>query len=143
MKKAQLAALLVGGAALAVPSAQVTFTTISQGQQSGIEERREVVVRDGAALAALWKAHAPGETLPAVDFEASTVVGIFAGMRNTAGHEVEVTGVERDGDALVVTWRERRPDPREMVAQVITFPYHLVRVPRHEGPVRWRQSRVR
>ena len=139
---AGLLALLVGGAALAVPSAQLTMTTFSQGQQSGIEERREVVIRSANELAALWKAHAPGETPPPVDFGASTIVGVFAGMRNTGGYEVEVTGAKRDGDALVVTWRERAPGRGDMTAQVITFPYHLVRVPRHDGPVRFERART-
>jgi PrcB C-terminal len=138
--RAQLVALLVGGAALAVPSAQVAFTTVSQGQQSGIEERREVVVRDAKALAALWTDHAPGEPPPPVDFGTAIVVGVFAGLRNTGGHEVEVTGVARDGDTLVVTHRERAPAGGDMTAQVLTFPYHLVRVPRHEGPVRFRRA---
>lgn len=141
MKKAQLVALLVGGAVLAVPSAQVAFTTYSEGQQSGIEERREVVIRDAKALAALWEIHAPGDTPPPVDFGTSMVVGVFAGLRNTGGHEVEVTGVERDGDALVVEYRERAPGRGDMTAQVLTFPYHLVRVPRHGGPVRFEKSR--
>ena len=52
-----------------------------------------------------------------------------------------VTGAERDGDALVVTWRERAPGRGDMTAQVITFPYHLVRVPRHDGPVRFERAR--
>jgi hypothetical protein len=132
-------ALLVGSTASAVLSAQVTVTTYSQGQQSGIEERREVVVRDGGALAALWKQHAPGETPPAADFATSMIVGVFAGVRNTAGHEIDVTGAARENGTLVVTWRERGPAPGDMTAQVLTFPYHLVRVPRHEGPVRFRQ----
>jgi hypothetical protein len=78
-----------------------------------------------------------------VDFTRSTVVGIFAGSRQTAGYAVEVTGIEKDGADLVVTYREDRPGPGEMVAQVLTSPYHLVRVERHTGPVRFRRSGAR
>lgn len=140
MNTVQLAALLVGGTALAVPSVQVAFTTLTRGQQSGIEERREVVVRDAEALAALWRVHAPGEPPPPVDFATSMIVGIFAGLRNTGGHEIEVTGLVRDDDTLIVTYRARAPDRGAMTAQVLTFPYHLVRVARHEGPVRFRRA---
>jgi hypothetical protein len=115
--------------------APVPFTTISQSENSGIEDARQVVVRTAEAWKALWKEHAPGQPMPAVDFTRAMVVGVFLGSRNTAGYRVAITGVERDGSSAVVTYREERPSARDILAQVITFPHHLVRVERIAGEV--------
>ena len=125
-----LAVCLAGNALAPVP-----FTTISQSGNSGIEESRQAVVRTAEAWKALWKEHAPGQPMPAVDFTRSMVVGVFLGSRNTAGYSVAITGIERDGSAAVVTYRETRPGAGDMLAQVITFPHHLVRVERIAGDV--------
>jgi hypothetical protein len=115
----------------------VTFTTIDRGGQSGIEEPREAVVRTAAEWTALWKEHSGGRPRPAVDFAKSMAVGVFAGTRSTGGHSVDITKIERDGDALVVTWRERKPGADDIVTQVITMPYHIVSIDRSAGAVRF------
>jgi hypothetical protein len=121
-------------------AAGMTFTTIQRGQHSGIEEAREVVVRSASDWTTLWKQHAPEQAVPAIDFARSTVVGVFLGSRSTAGYTVEITAIEQKERELIVVYRERQPDPQAMVAQVITFPYHLVRIDRHDGSVRFRRA---
>ena len=121
---------LAGGAL-----APVSFTTISQSEQSGVEEPRQVVLRTPEEWTALWKEHAPGQPMPAVDFTKSMVIGVFLGSRNTAGYRVTITGIERDAASTVVTYREVRPGARDILAQVLTFPHHLVRVERIAGEV--------
>ena len=78
--------------------------------------------------------------MPAVDFTKSMVMGVFLGSRNTAGYRVTITGMERDGATLAVTYREERPAARDILAQVITFPHHLVRVERMDGEVKFTRS---
>jgi len=125
-----LAVSLAGNALAPVP-----FTTISQSDNSGVEEARQVVVRTPEAWKALWKEHAPGQPMPAVDFTRSMVVGVFLGSRSTSGYRVTITGIEGDGSSAAVTYREERPGGRDILAQVITFPHHLVRVERIAGEV--------
>ena len=78
--------------------------------------------------------------MPAVDFTKSMVMVVFLGSRNTAGYRVTITGMERDGATLAVTYREERPAARDILAQVITFPHHLVRVERMDGEVKFTRS---
>ena len=130
-----LAIALAGNALAPVP-----FTTISQSEQSGVEEPRQVVVRTADEWKALWKEHAPDRPRPAVDFTKSMVLGVFLGSRNTAGYRVTVTAIERQGATLAVTYREERPGARDILAQVITFPHHLVRVERIAGEVRFTRA---
>jgi hypothetical protein len=130
-----LAVSLAGNALAPLP-----FTTISQSANSGIEESRQVLVRTAEAWKALWKEHAPGQPMPAVDFTKSMVVGVFLGSRNTSGYRVTITAIEREGANAVVTYREERPGAGVMLAQVITFPHHLVRVERIGGDVKFARA---
>jgi hypothetical protein len=128
-----LLALSLGGSGLA----PVSFTTISQSEQSGVEEARQVVVRTPEEWKALWREHAPNHPMPAIDFTKSMIIGVFLGLRNTAGYRVAITGIERDGAIVAVTYREERPAAGAMLAQVLTFPHHLVRVERIDGDVKF------
>lgn len=123
--------------AAAMQNAAVAFKTLERGGQSGIEEPREAVVRTVAEWSTLWTEHAGARPRPAVDFTKSMVVGVFAGTRPTGGHSVDITTIARDGDGLVVTWRERTPGSNDIVTQVITMPYHIVTLDKAPGAVRF------
>jgi hypothetical protein len=125
-----LAASLAGSGLVPVP-----FTTLSQSEQSGIEEARQVVVRTPEQWQALWKEHALGRPMPAVDFTKSMVIGVFLGSRSTGGYRATITAIESEGASVAVTYREERPGARDILAQVITFPHHLVRLERVPGEV--------
>ena len=116
---------------------EASFTTVARGTASGQESARQVTVRTEAEWRALWKAHAPAQKLPAVDFSTNMVVGLFLGTQPSAGIEVEITAVRPEPDALVVEYVERRPGQGMMAAQILTEPFHLVSVPKREGPVRF------
>jgi hypothetical protein len=68
------------------------------------------------------------------------VVGVFLGSRMTGGFDVQITGAEVDGGALVVRYTETTPAPGAMLAQVITAPFHLVSVEKFDGPVRFERT---
>jgi hypothetical protein len=127
-----LAVSLAGNALAPVP-----FSTISHGEQSGVEAARQVVVRTPEEWKALWKEHAPNQPMPTIDFTKSMVVGVFLGSRTTAGYRVTITGIDRDGANVTVAYREQRPAAGDILAQVITFPHHLVRVERIAGEVKF------
>ena len=117
----------------------VPFTTIAQGHQSGIESRREVLVRTAGEWQALWKQHEPDAPPPQVDFEKSMAIGVFLGFRNTGGFRAAITSIERVGGETVVSWKETKPGPQDITSQVLTFPFHIVRTERLDGKIRFRQ----
>ena len=125
-------AVLLALMMMVVPPADVQ--TIGKGTLSGIERARQVVVRDESAWTLLWREHAPGQSQPSLDFSTRTVIAVFLGSRNTAGFDVEITRVERQAGGIVVHYREVRPQRDQMVAQIITAPFHIVSVPRFDGP---------
>lgn len=134
----------MGGVVLAaalVWQGALTMTTIARGSVSQVLEPKEVVVRTAPEWEALWRAHAGSDTgRPAVEFPAQMVVGVFLGARHTGGYAAEVTSLTIEDGTLVVRYAETTPAPDAIVAQVITAPYHLVRVARFDGPVRFERT---
>jgi hypothetical protein len=121
---------------------QPTFSTVAEGQASGIEEPREVVVQTAAEWKTLWQQHTQGQKMPAVDFAKSTVAAIFLGTRNTGGHKVLVTAVDRSGSDVVVAWHEEQPGGGMMVTQALTSPFLIVRFDKASGAVKFKKGPV-
>ncbi len=111
--------------------ATVAFTTVARGGDSQITEPREAIARSADEWRTLWSAHS-AERLPTIDFSRFAVVGVFLGTRPTAGYAVEIVRVQSQGVVTTVEYRERRPAPDALNLQVLTMPYHLVRIPRAE-----------
>jgi len=112
------------------------MTTIARGGVSGVMQPRQVVIRAADDWDTLWRQHAGADAqVPAVDFDREMVVGVFLGARNTGGYAVEITGVEEAAGKVVVHYTETTPGRDTMLAQVITSPFHLVKVPRSDGEV--------
>jgi protease stability complex PrcB-like protein len=110
---------------------------LEKGDQSNVDEARQVALRTAAEWKTLWRQHSPDRDQPRVDFGRDMVVGVFLGSRTTAGFSVEIVSALVEQGVLVVRFRETRPQSDRIVAQVITSPYHLVAVPRHSGEVRF------
>jgi hypothetical protein len=63
------------------------------------------------------------------------VIAVFLGTRPTAGFSVTITAIAQDSGKVVVEYVERKPRPDMMVAQVLTAPFHIVKVPKDIGGV--------
>ena len=104
--------------------------SIDKSARSDITSPRQVVIRTQGEWDALWREHMPSRQREAIDFSKEMVVGVFLGSRPTAGYGVAIeSAVEADG-VLHVRYRETSPARDAMTAQVITFPYHLVAIPK-------------
>jgi hypothetical protein len=113
--------------------------TVGKGPMSVIDTPRQVTVRSAAEWAALWKENGAGAPLPAVDFSREMVVGVFLGSRPTSGYGVEIVRTIGNSGALVVEYVETRPSRDVIAAQILTAPYHLVAIPKHEGAVTFKK----
>jgi hypothetical protein len=126
--------------ALLALAAGPEMTTIARGPMSAITDARQVVVRSSAEWEALWKEHGVTQPLPVVNFSKEIVAAVFLGSRPTGGFNVEILSTRLEGDALIVEYGERRPGRGDIVSQVLTSPFHLVRLPAHKGPVRFEKK---
>jgi hypothetical protein len=126
--------------ALSLQPGAAGVETIVRDAMSHVEAPGEAVARTAAEWTALWRRHAGDAPAPPVDFARRTVVAVFLGSRPTAGYGVEITGTRQQGGALIVAWREGRPDPGQITAQIITSPAHIVSVPKFAGEIRFEKS---
>jgi hypothetical protein len=106
--------------------------TIEKGDQSSIEEPKQVLVRTDAEWAALWQQHAPARPRPKIDFSKEMVVGLFMGSRPNAGFSTAVTMTTAGNGVLIVKYTETAPPRDAITAQILTFPFHLVAIPQSD-----------
>ena len=113
--------------------------TVVKGPMSEVETPRQAVVRSPAEWSTLWKAHDPRGPLPPVDFTREMVVAVFVGSRPTSGYSVEIVRAVGNSGTLVVEYVETAPSRDAITAQVLTAPYHLAAIPKHDGEVRFQK----
>ena len=114
----------------AILQATIPMRAIDKGVMSNMDDARQASARSVQEWSQLWTQHAGERTRPAVDFSKEVVVAVFLGTRPTSAFGIEIVRVREEGPALVVTYRETRPAPDGVAAQVLTSPYHIVAVPR-------------
>ncbi|MBN2381093.1 protease complex subunit PrcB family protein [candidate division WOR-3 bacterium] len=106
-----------------------------------------MVFRDAKSWEAFWDDHCravslEGENLeaPEVDFSAQMLVGVFSGEKPTGGYGINIQRVLEGSKSLVVEYVEKSPDPDAMVSQVITYPCHIVAIPRSDKTVEFKRT---
>ena len=137
-----LFASLVGCSAAAPNSAiEYSFVTLGKGSQSGVRERKFVVIKNENDWKALWTSHTslsvPPRAMPPADFQTEMIVAVFSGEKPTGGYSIEITGIREDSikHALEVVVHESNPSRDAMVTQVLTQPYHIVKLRQIQLPV--------
>ena len=113
--------------------------TVDKGQTSAIKTPQNVVVRSAVDWSALWRKHEGAGGPPPVDFSREMVVGVFLGTRSTAGYSVEIIRAVGNEGVLTVAYAETSPSRDAVTAQILTAPYHLVAIPKHDGDVIFRK----
>lgn len=110
---------------------QVPILREFRGQQGPFPDRGLFVVQRPEIWEALWA----GRTAPDVDFSRQSVLVALMGEQRTAGYDIQITDVRATGQRIVAYVTETRPKPAQGTAQVLTYPYHMVVVPRLLQPV--------
>lgn len=113
---------------------------IAHGPLSNGSQARESVVRGPEEWGTLWASLPTKQAAPQVAFDQMMVVGVFLGNRPTTGYKVEITGARREGEELVVLWREIPPVTGSSVNATVTTPFAVAGLPRHDGPVRFEKA---
>jgi hypothetical protein len=122
-----IAALLTAVLMVMQPAADAP-RTIAKGDQSNVDDAKQVLVRTDAEWTKLWNQHAPDHPKPAVDFSKEMVVAVFMGSRPNAGFSTAITGAMVANGALVVRYKETAPAAGAVAAQILTFPFHIVAI---------------
>ena len=102
--------------------------TIEKGDQSNIDDAKQVLVRTEAEWTRLWQQHSPDHPRPAVDFAKAMVIAVFMGSRPNAGFSTTIVSATAANGALLVRYKETMPGAGTVSAQILTFPYHIVAI---------------
>ena len=119
---------------------RISFTTVDQGFQSAVQERKTLVIKNEKGWRELEQMQSspfkPAKPVPTIDFNQEMIVAVFAGEKPTGGYGIEITAIEQDRarQQLRVRYRETKPPAGAMVTQALTQPYHIVRLKRIELP---------
>lgn len=118
---------------------ELSFSTVERGVSSGIRERAQRVIGTVEEWRALWASHystaLSPPPLPPIDFSREMIIAVFMGEQRTGGFSLEIKKVEEREGRLQVPFLEHSPAPGSPVLQVLTQPYHMIRLPRTELPV--------
>lgn len=104
--------------------------TVEKGDQSNVDDAKQVLVRTDAELRQLWQQHAPDRAAPRVDFSKEMLVAVFMGSRPNAGFSTAIVSATAAAGVLLVRYSETKPAPGAVAAQILTFPYHIVAIPK-------------
>jgi hypothetical protein len=104
--------------------------TIEKGDQSSIEDAKQVLVRTEAEWTQLYRQHTFDKPAPKIDFSREMILAVFMGSRPTAGFSTAIVSATAANGALNVRYSESRPPAGTITAQVLTFPYHIVAIPK-------------
>jgi len=112
---------------------RLEFQTVGMGGVfSGHVNSAYYVVNDADEWGDIWKMHMqimfPQPSLPDVDFSRSTIIAVFMGQCLTTGYGIEVKEVIDTGLSVVVKVQQTYPGKGCVVGEMITYPYHIVRV---------------
>lgn len=139
--------IIVGLLLLAVSTLGAESTdlkTIEKGVFSGIQEPVRVVVTNQTQWTELWAKHnaqkLPTPPLPEIDFDKQSVIFVGAGRKNTGGYSIEVRDVRKVDDHTEVLVATHEPKPGGLTIQALTAPFHIVKVPRIEGEVKFKPA---
>ena len=72
---------------------------------------------------------------PEVDFSVNTVVALFMGEARTGGYALRVYEIVDVGSSIMVKMEKTEPDPRCIVPQMLTQPYHIVQIAKTDKPI--------
>lgn len=129
------------GERVVVAEKKLPMRTISHLTNSLVLEPRKVIIRDEAAYQQLWRLHHPNQSeAPPVNFNDEMVVAIFLGEQPTGGYDVTIDKVTESAQGIQVNYAVTRPNPDEMVIQILTAPTHWVVIKKSDAAVNFSES---
>ena len=131
------------GEAVAFESLTSSFVTLDQSGSGNdnFEQRENRMFSDQQAFASFWNDlhsnQVPAPAVPTVDFDSEIVIAVILGLRNSGGYTVNIARIVQQGDMAGVEVKEESPDATCATASVLTSPYHIVKLERLSGDVRF------
>ncbi len=131
--------LLVSGCSPApvVTDNNLKFRVLSQGQTSGLTQRKYLTLRTTTEYLEFWNVHANFNTTPPpkVDFTNEMVIATFMGEQRTGGYAITIEKIIEQEKTIQVYVALTRPKPGSNRIMMITQPHMIVALPLSKKPV--------
>lgn len=122
-----------------------SWREVVAGNQSNIQQITRQVIRNQEQWVKWWDEHNPVEILvegrtvveppPKVDFTVETVLVATMGRHSSGGFSIRFTGIHREGEVVTATLNTTFPGVDDIVTNVMTAPFCVIAIPKHEGRV--------
>lgn len=116
-----------------------SFQLIANGTNAENVERGNYVITRSTDWKNLWTKinyySSPIPALPEVNFSKEMVVALFSGRRYSSGYSIEVYDIQEKTNTIVVFVKEYSPGSNCIVAQSVTYPFQIIRIPRSEKEI--------
>ncbi|MCS7131043.1 MAG: protease complex subunit PrcB family protein [Archaeoglobaceae archaeon] len=128
---------------------EVWFKTIAKGQYCNYYGEDNYVVKDERSFKDLM-AKAGIIVNDSVNFKREMVIATFYGWKPTSGYDITIRSIEivpnttavSNKDVMIVTVVKKKPAENCILLPVITAPYHIVKLPRFDGEVIFKEITV-
>ena len=112
-------------------SQPLPFVTLAQGTQSAWPYgETHLVITNENLWKRVWRLHAPGAPLPAVDFATEDVYAVILGPKPTTGYTVATVGLTDTGSTVHWDIHAIEPGPSCTTLPIQTKPFHFVKAPK-------------
>ena len=116
---------------------ELAFESLARGDShaAGVEKPALIVAGDDSEVARIaeWLEDAElAAEIREIDFSTTWVIAVFRGLVNTSGYGIETRAIHLEDGSVRLTVELADPAEDQAVAQVISYPYHVVAVPREE-----------
>lgn len=123
------------------PGSSLPFITLAQDASPG-DGRQEAAYLLAANPNHLesWRGKMPQVVdisgLSSTDFERFFLIGVYQGVQPTGGYGIQIHQVDQIDNVVNVRVQKTEPGPDAMLIQVLTVPYHIIRVEKDHLQVR-------
>ncbi len=120
-----------------VYAGSVPFGTLDRGDDTPSNVRQPIAITAKGSWQEFWADHAPGRTIPEVNFATEMVVVGVTGVQREAGDSVEVRRILQVDQGTLTHVVERVPGDFCSPASRTHIPFHIVVAPRTPDPLRF------
>lgn len=126
------------------PSMELNFEPFLGGYFGEISEKKNSVITTQAEWMPISKKVALERSapLPAVDFNKEMLIAVFQGEKSTGGYGIEITKIIENENNIEVFVKEAEPEPKCIVSQAFTRPYHIIKVKKSDKEVLFKTETV-
>ncbi len=120
------------------------LTTVIESAHGGPDLPKIIVAKEPSAVKEFYnyvnRTRKPGLAIPKVDYHNSMIVIFCMGRKNTGGYSVGIESIYENDDSLIITVKEKAPEDQEIVPQVITHPFTVIKMKKTDKKIVFKKA---